>query len=366
MKHRLEHVDVLVVGLGPAGSSAAAEAARAGHRVLAIDRKRVAGTPVQCAELVPRMLASEVTAVRLCAQQPIDAMRTFIEDDPADVEPNFPGHMLDRAAFDAALMQEAIAAGAQCALGVTARVGQDAVRLSNGCVVQTRVIVGADGPHSDVGHAIGSVNRQCVETRQITVPLLHPQRSTDIFLSAAIPGGYGWLFPKGDIVNLGAGVVPEHRAALKAIVSRLHTNLVRDGVVGETILAITGGAIPVGGMLEPVGALDDTLVLLAGDAAGLTNPISGAGIASAVLSGRLAGRAAAAYLDGDSDAPRSYRDELDALFGASLKRALHHRRALEEAWHGHGAPSKALLRRGWIAYPEYWAGDKLADVEVMA
>jgi flavin-dependent dehydrogenase len=98
----------------------------------------------------------------------------------------------------------------------------------------------------------------------------------------------------------------------------------------------------------------------------LTNPITGAGIASAVLSGRLAGRAAAAHLEGDTTAAASYGEELLALFGPSLTRALHHRRALEKAWHEHGAPSRATLRRAWIAYPEYWAGRELADVEAMA
>ena len=105
-----------------------------------------------------------------------------------------------------------------------------------------------------------------VETRQITVPLRRAHAATDIFLSADMPGGYGWLFPKGETANLGAGVSPAHKARLKAIVARLHAGLGER--VGKEILALTGGAIPVGGMVKPWGRLGETLVLLAGDAAG--------------------------------------------------------------------------------------------------
>ena len=96
-------------------------------------------------------------------------------------------------------------------------------------------------------------------------------------------------------------------------------------------------------------------VLLAGDAAGLTHPITGAGIPAAVISGTLAGDAAAAWLGGDTHAADDYADELDALFGASLARAVAHRRELL-AGHAAGTPpGPAALRRAWIAYPEYWA-----------
>lgn len=331
-------IDVLVLGLGPAGASAAAEAARRGCKVVALDRKREAGVPVQCAELVPALLEVDGTAV-----QRIEAMVTFVEDDAADLQPDFPGRMLDRAAFDAALVAQAERQGAACRFGaLVKRIAADgAVELANGEVLRARAIVGADGPRSRAGAAIGSVNEELVETRQITVPLKVPCAATDIFLSADIPGGYGWLFPKGDAANLGAGVSPTYKARLKPIVERLHAGL--KARVGRRILATTGGAIPVGGMLEPWGLLGETLVLLAGDAAGLANPVTGAGIAAAVHSGRLAGEAAARGMAED------YEEELQAVFGAALERALERRRELLAQ-----APSKAALRRGWIAYPEYW------------
>jgi geranylgeranyl reductase family protein len=336
-----EAVDVLVLGLGPAGASAAAAAARAGRSVIAIDRKREAGRPVQCAEFVPALLDVVAGAVR----QPIDSMVTFVEDDAPDLKPDFPGRMLDRAAFDASLVTTAVDAGARVRFSscVTRISREGAVQLADGSTLTAPVIVGADGPRSRAGKAIGSVNTELVETRQITVGLSMPHAATDIFLSAAIPGGYGWLFPKRELANLGAGVAPRHKARLKAIVARLHSNLIEEGRVGREILGLTGGAIPVGGMLKPWGRLGDTLVLLAGDAAGLAHPVTGAGIASAVHSGRLAGEAAAGA------AAEDYEAELEDVYRAALERAVRRRRELMGSTF-----DKAALRRGWIAYREYW------------
>lgn len=336
-----ESADVIVLGLGPAGAAAAAAAARLGCKVIALDRKRDAGRPVQCAEFVPALLEVEASAVR----QRIDAMRTFVEDDAPDLKPDFPGRMLDRAAFDRSLVQEAARAGAEIRFSsVVSGIGpQGEVKLVGGSVLHARAIIGADGPRSRAGKAIGSVNTELVETRQITVPLLAPHAATDIFLSADIPGGYGWLFPKNEVANLGAGVAPRHKSRLKAIVGALHSRLVMEKRAGRDIVGLTGGAIPVGGMLKPWSRLGATLVLLAGDAAGLANPVTGAGIAAAVHSGRLAGRAAAAR------APEDYEEELEDVYRAALERAVQRRRDLMGS-----TMDKTALRRGWVAYREYW------------
>ncbi len=340
-----ESADVVVLGLGPAGAAAAAAAARRGCKVIALERKREAGVPVQCAEFVPALIGIEVAGVAGAVRQRIEAMATFVEDEAADLQSNFPGQMLDRAAFDALLAAQAARAGAQLRFSTAVRkVGRDGrVQLADGGSIAARVVIGADGPRSRAGQAIGSVNAEMVETRQLSVALTRPHAATDIFLSAAIPGGYGWLFPKDATANLGAGVSPAHKARLKSIVARLHASLVSAGRVGKQVLSRTGGLIPVGGLLAPWGRLGQTLVLLAGDAAGLANPVTGAGIAAAVFSGRLAGETAA------GGSPEDYRGELEDVFGAALDRALRRRRELLEA-----KPGKSALRRAWIAYPEYW------------
>lgn len=350
-------IDVLVVGLGPAGARAAWAAARAGRSVLAVDRRKQAGVPVQCAEFVPALLGQEFEGLDAVTRQRIEAMVTVVESETPDTKGNFPGRMIDRARFDARLVEAACAAGAECRLGVALdRLASDGTAtLTGGTTVRPRLLVGADGPRSLVGRAIGRVNRDLVETRQVTVPLLKPHPATDIFLAADIPGGYAWLFPKGNVANLGVGVAPMARRRLKPLLERLHHILVDEGRVGRDILGHTGGPIPVGGMLEAKGALGSVPVLLAGDAAGLTNPVTGAGIASAVISGTLAGEAATAWLGGDADALDAYVDELDALFRGALTRALTRRRELLARYRTGRGPTPADLRRGWIAYDEYWA-----------
>ena len=410
-------VDVLIVGLGPAGACAAAAAALAGLRVLAIDRKSVAGVPVQCAEFVPAMIGAEIGALSRARRQSIRSMTTYIEAETPHIKGQFPGHMIDRAAFDAALVAEAIAAGADCRLGTVLRKldGNGAAQLSSrrpfsppldgeggaaeprgwggargdtseprhphphplpaggwgdkrsaaerqstpsvkeeDLAVRARVVIGADGPRSAVRRAIGQINRDVAETRQITVPLLEPFEATDIFLSAGIRGGYAWLFPKGDVANLGLGLESAARDRLKPLLESLHLRLVSEGRVGSEVLGHTGGAIPVGGILEPAGQLGEATVLLAGDAAGLTNPVTGAGINAAVISGTLAGEAAARICAGGADAAAGYAEELRDLFGSSLNRALARRRELMQTY-ATGGPGPADLERSWIAFPAYWA-----------
>ena len=352
-----EQADVLVVGLGPAGASAARAAAAAGCKVIAIDRKQRAGHPVQCAEFVPSMLSPTIDAVTATRCQPIRAMQTFVENEEPDWQGHFPGVMVDRAAFDAHLVESAREAGAECRFdaGLAMMTTDGTACVHDGSLIRADVIVGADGPRSRVGKAIGQVNRELVAARQVTVPLSVPHQATDIFLSADYPGGYGWLFPRGEVANLGIGVNLAARDCLKAALEALRQSLVREGRIGDSIGATTGGSIPVGGMLEPIGHLEQRVVLLAGDAAGLTNPVTGAGISAAVMSGTLAGEAAAGLRSGDAEARTDYAEELNDLFGAAIDRAQRRRREVLGSYRCGGTPGEQELRGGWIAYPDYWA-----------
>jgi flavin-dependent dehydrogenase len=229
------------------------------------------------------------------------------------------------------------------------------VTTSAGARLRPRVLIGADGPHSRVGMAIGEINRDLVDTRQVTVPLVLPHDATDIFLSPDYYGGYGWLFPKGAVANVGLGVAFEARSFLKQLLAALCEKLADERRIGTRTFALTGGAIPVGGRLRSVGRLGLTAVLLAGDAAGLTNPVTGAGIASAVQSGTLAGRAAADFLGDCAGAINDYEEELGDIFDAALNRALRRRRDVMACYAGGGQPDARALRDGWIASPHYWA-----------
>lgn len=149
-------IDVLIVGLGPAGAAAAAAAARAGLAVAALDRKRTAGEPVQCAELVPAMIDEKLSGMR----QFVGRMITYSDDDAADVKRPFPGHIIGRAVFDQTLVHSAIASGAVCHFdsAVKAIDCEGLVSTKTGVTLRPRILIGADRPHSIVGKASGRTN----------------------------------------------------------------------------------------------------------------------------------------------------------------------------------------------------------------
>jgi flavin-dependent dehydrogenase len=115
------------------------------------------------------------------------------------------------------------------------------------------------------------------------------------------------------------------------------------------ILGRTGGPIPVGGLRERLAVGN---VLFAGDAAGLTHPVTGAGIAAAVISGEAAGAAAARSLAGDTAALAGYEEDVRDQFETALARAVARRRWMMNRLAG--AHADATQRRGWIAFPEYF------------
>lgn len=353
----IKTVDVLVVGMGPAGARAAEVAARAGCDVVALERGDLAGEPVQCAEFVPWLIGQEVTGVGHTTRQSITSMLTYVGNEIPDLSSELQGLMIDRGDFDRALIDRARQAGVACQFGcrVTGVDKDGCISTRTGEKFRPRVIVGADGPRSVIGKAIGHSNHHIVESRQIVVSLMQHQSSTRVWLSERFPGGYAWMFPKGEVANVGVGVAPPWKAWLKPELERLHFSLAREGAVGDSILGYTGGAIPVGGMVGPTAQVAGVAIFLAGDAAGLTHPITGAGIGPAIISGELAGRAAVAWLGQDPEAPSDYETEVGDLFGLSYDRAIAHRKRLMSFFDEGAAPRATEWRRSWIAYPEYWA-----------
>jgi geranylgeranyl reductase family protein len=342
------------VGLGPAGASAAAAAARAGASVIALERKKAVGVPVQCAEFIPLPLSGH--APREVRAQAVRGMATYLPSGTR-AERAFGGLMIRRDRFDQALAERAHAEGAVLWTD-TALHSIDAVaRLVRASTagglreIRYRALVAADGPLSAVAACLGMQRLPVVLTRQYTVALRRPLGDTEVWLSPRCPGGYAWLFPKGSVANLGLGLDPAEQADRKTPLDALHAELVREGRVGREVLLRTGGPIPVGGLRERLARGE---VLFAGDAAGLTHPVSGAGIAPAVTSGERAGLAAARYAGGAAQALEEYADELREEFGPSLARALAARRRMAQALRSTGARGDAEHRRAWIAFDEYY------------
>ena len=350
------HCDVLVVGLGPGGGAAAAAAAEQGARVIAIDKKRRVGEPVQCAGFIPLPLGGYARGEGVL-QQRVSGMRSLLPSGAVQESP-FPGLMIERAAFDQALAARAEEAGAALRLATTLlsvdfrrRIAQvvDGDRRRE---IRYRVLLAADGPLSKVARLLGLPPQRVAHSRQYTVPLSRGLTDTQVWLSPAYPGGYAWLFPRGQSANLGLGIDEEFGRNLKAPLDALHRTLVAAGVVRAEILHRTGGAIPLGGLRKSLVAGD---VLFVGDAAGLTHPVTGAGIGAAVLSGEEAGRVAARHAAGEPLALAGYDEAMRDLFGPTLERALRVRESLRRVWATPAAALDENQRRGWIAFDEYLA-----------
>lgn len=342
--------DVLVIGLGPAGGAAALAAARGGASVLAVDKRKEIGLPVQCGEWIPLVLGRHTQAPGVLVQA-ICGMESVLPSG-AVAKSQSPGLMINRAAFDQALAREATRAGARlklsCVLShldmVQRRAWVDTPHGSLECCY--KLLIGADGPYSRVANQLGLPRQVVVHARQYVVPLKESHDEARVWLSPDYPGGYAWLFPKGGVANLGAGMDKSLASKLKTPLDQLHQRLAAEGVVGREILGRTGGMIPVGG-LRPELAFDH--VMLVGDAGGFTHPITGAGIHAAVSSGERAGQAAVAWLNGRQNALREFEDDMRDQFELSLLRAVRRRSMLgvvnQDEW---------TLRKGWVAFPEYF------------
>lgn len=297
--------DLIVIGSGPAGSACAITAARAGLDVAVIDkaafpREKLCGGGVTGRSL--RYLADifalaptedlflPSSHVRLC-----HAGRLLGESREAPVI-----QMTMRRAFDARLHALAQAAGAT--VFAPARItaldpDTGTVTLATGQVLNGAVLVGADGANSLVARSLFG---RAFDPQRIGFGLeAELDRSqfsdnvTEIDLGAAA-WGYGWVFPKTETVTLGVGGIhalnPDMKARFHSYLHQHAPHLAKEGKI-----ACKGAFLPFGDYRKQPGR---GRVLLAGDAAGLVDPITGEGIAWALKSGQFAGEAAAEALRG--------------------------------------------------------------------
>lgn len=339
--------DILVVGAGPAGSSAAVEASKTGVRVLMVEKKKTIGQPVQCAELLPESNLLHVKMTPRSIVQKIKRARYFPPHNEY-FEEDFPCYMLDRTVFDKELAVQAAHKGAHI-LVMTRCISKkgEHVVLKKGekrIEVTPKVIIGADGPRSTVGTWIASVNREFCSALQYEVPLSCPSDCVEFYFDHQFFGGYGWLFPKGEIANIGIAVKYEGRTRpsdpLEYVLNKFVKNLQDKNKIKGNPVSITGGLIPAGGPLHTV----KENVLLAGDAAGQTDPLTGGGIVQALICGKIAGRTAAeAVKNNDLDLLHTYEVEWRSLFENDLKRTYEKRQFLESHWD----ELDSIIGKGW-------------------
>ncbi len=349
-----QECDILVVGLGPGGGAAAMHAARAGAAVVAVERRKEIGEPVQCAEFIPMALGEYVRGQDIIRQR-IQGMQSYLPSGAVHTSDN-PGYIIDRKAFDQALARMAVDAGAELHTR-TALEALDTKRhvalvhdAAGAHEIGYRYLVAADGPYSKVAELLGLPRHKFVHSRQYTVALHETLQDMVVWLSPDCPGGYAWLYPRGDLANLGLGLEHEYERDARHPLDELHRQLCVDGVLGSEIVRRSGGPIPVGGMRDKL-TMDS--VLFVGDAAGLTHPVTGAGISASVVSGECAGKAAAQALTAGKAALEEFESDIRAQFAAGLEQALRARREMEWIWSTPAAYWDDERRAGWVAFDEY-------------
>lgn len=329
----MRKLDVLVVGAGPAGCVAALEARNAGKElsVLCIERDRAIGAPVRCAEGVGSAGLREFLnpdGAPWVARRITKVIFWAPDDTEVNVGGGDVGYVLDRTRFEPALADEACRAGAEFqirteAVSMTRENGGWRVRLEGPRGeedVLAKVVIGADGVESMIGRWAGldtrCPSRDMESCAQYIVSNIDfdPDAIYLHFADAWAPSGYAWIFPRGvGVANVGLGMVAmkgDGRNARQYLDSYVARYFPEGAVTGLTV----GGVI----VHTTIKRTTTDGVILAGDAAHMINPLSGGGIVNAMKAGRLAGRhAAAAIQGGDTSAQRlqRYHDEWMALLG---------------------------------------------------
>jgi geranylgeranyl reductase len=297
--------DVVVVGGGPCGATAAEDLVRSGARVALLDRE---GRIKPCGGAIPpRLIADfDIPDAQLVAK--ITTARMISPTGRAvdiPIENGFVG-MVDREHFDAFLRDRATAAGADMRIGTFLRVERDdtGTRViyrdkasGDERALPTKLVIGADGARSRVAAAElpgGSkipyvlAYHEIIEAPQ-AIGAYDPARCDVIYDGAISPDFYGWVFPHGGQASVGMGTAVDG-VNLKAATAALRT---ASGLEGCTTIRRQGAPIP----LKPLDRWDNGRdVVLAGDAAGVVAPSSGEGIYYAMIGGRVAASACMAVL----------------------------------------------------------------------
>jgi digeranylgeranylglycerophospholipid reductase len=303
--------DIVVVGAGPGGSMAAKFCALGGLKTILLEKKAEIGAPLRCAEGVAKKWLAEVGVEPdpkwICADMAGAIIKspsgyTFqLDESKAGAEV---GYVLERHLFDKHLAEQAAEAGAKIMMrtGCTGvirdkkgkLVGVKAKCMGDEIEIYAKCIVAADGYESQVARWAGMDTTlkmadidTCIQYRMTNIDI--EAQYCEFVIGSAAPGGYVWIFPKGDrTANVGIGVQAskcKHGADPKYYLDKY--------IASEPRLAKGQILEIVGGMVSTVPGLDSAVadnLILVGDAARIIDPITGGGICHACRTGMYAGK----------------------------------------------------------------------------
>ncbi|MEM0503219.1 MAG: NAD(P)/FAD-dependent oxidoreductase [Archaeoglobaceae archaeon] len=336
--------DVVVVGAGPAGSMAAKTCAERSLNVLLVEKRQEIGTPVRCAEGISKKalqrfveidkkwISAEVIGAKIYSP---DRTEVTMAEEMAGNEVGF---VLERKIFDRHLARLAAKAGAEVLVKTTflsfERVGDrlrvKLKRMGEDWEVETKILIGADGVESRVGRMAGIIKtlkkseiESCAQYLMSNLEI--DENYTYFYLGNDLaPGGYAWIFPKGNgCANVGIGVLP---SIAKANAKFYLDKFIEKFEIKGKIVELVSGAVPVYG--EVATAVTDN-IMLAGDAAYHSDPITGGGIANALSAGYHAGIVASEAIERE-DFSANYLRRYDELWKADFGWKLRRNKKLQE------------------------------------
>ena len=301
-----DRYDALVIGGGPGGAIAAGDLAERGHSVCLVEKRPAIGAPVRCAEGIgkdilaqfiepeDRFISAEIQGARLVAP---DGTTMSIEREMAGSKV---GYILDRKIFDRELVWQAASRGAEV------RVKTRAIRpiLEDGMVkgarlescgeardVRADVVIAADGVESKFSRWCGVDTavplRELMSCAQYILTDIEIDPAMTVFYlgNAVAPEGYAWVFPKGRrTANVGIGISSRRSRDGNRARDYLDRFVAEHFPDGKTIEYIVGG-VPV---CRPLSSTVSDGLMIVGDAARVSDPITGGGIYNAMHTGRLA------------------------------------------------------------------------------
>ncbi len=320
----MSRFDAIVVGAGPAGSTAARELAASGARVLVVDRAQFprykacgGGIPLRTERLLPFPLDAVIEDSVHRLEVTYEGRSRFVRDSGLPF-----AHMVMRDRFDALLLEQARKAGAEFRAGTIVRraetAGPVAIEAEDGFRAKADYLVCADGAHSPAGKmaGLGAGLAECAAWEVEVKTGAHPHRfaATSLIELGYRPWGYAWLFPKAEVLSFGIVVPPGQAARMKQQVAAFIDRL---GWAGAEVEMARGHKVRFRRGHESIAG---ERALLAGDAAGLADEFTEEGIFYAIQSGRIAARSVLRALSGVAPLTR-YEVDIDAEVMPELRAA---------------------------------------------